>query len=350
MEIFSLVAPWMKIISIMILNFFSFALVAQSSDFVIQFNPTKDEGYFQGWNFSFQSNETTMFVTFLVSNLGPGSLNHGIAVFFDDPNFGKFFKTYEYASKELTAKPGYFGQKSRDSFMVLDKNVYHIHIQTHDLNLELEFFPKINYNLLLSNGPIALPYPNGFLRADIGFPLSKARARFQYNGKDYYYNGYGGMEHLNTNVPVYKYSTRWEIHRSYSKTGEGLFFGGYTGVQKHGYHRVLYMDKEGKTIWSSEVEGETELQKIKNKDSGYEIPKKRMLFLKNQKDCKIYLNQSKELGTIDILMNVSPILKFFIQIFFAKPYQIHYISEAILICTGKKDTDFRGLHSFYLIN
>jgi len=328
----------------------------------IRFQPSKKEGYFQGWNYYFRtdSKDTLILVTFLVSNLGPGSLNHGTAVYIHSPVTGILYKTNEYSSRELYATPGKFGQKSRDSYMEKRGTIYHIHIQTEEMDLELEYFPKADSPILLSDGDYRLEEYDGILRADIGFPISPARARFNHYGKDYFFSGTGGMEHLKTDTEVYKFSSRWEILRGYSLTGEGIFFGGYKGLRESknatenldsgGFFRAVHVSRQGKIEWHDEVSHIKTIQKEKNDFSGYVLPLVQEVYFRRNKDCTMRITDSRLLAEVNVLSNISAVLKFLIRLFFAKPYHIHFTAEVLYQCKGKAPVQFTGIHSYYLIN
>lgn len=53
------------------------------------------------------------------------------------------------------------------------------------------------------------------------------------------------------------------------------------------------------------------------------------------------------------MSNISVVLRLFIRMFFAKPYQIHKETKVELKCEGDESQNFifnTGVHSYYLIN
>lgn len=320
----------------------------------IHFDPRKEEGYFQGWNFYFQSGNRLGFVTFLVSNLGPGDLNNGVSVYLNSPETGVVYKTQEYADFDLTATPGRFGQISGQNKMFYEKGKYHIHIENDEMVMDMVFSPRVGKIFPLSHGEHKLNSVSGFLRADIGFTESPVSIKLVHKGKKIYeWKGRGGMEHLNTNTEVYKFSKSWEILRAYTPEGEAFFFGGFSSSlpgREPSYKRVLFLDKKGRILRDDEVDRVETKEKKLNSFSGYSIPVHQKLYLKKNKSCFLNLRNRNILGVIDILSNISSVLKMFIQLFFSKPYQIHYSVSVELDCDGKKTIFPRGIHSFYLIN
>lgn len=322
----------------------------ESSHGRIYFNPEPREGYFQGWNFYFKNQDTTIFVTFLASNLGPGSLNNGISLYINHPKTGKYYKTKEYADFDLEATPKKFGQRSGENKMFRSNSSYTVEMRLEDLELDLSWTPTYTTPIALSGGNYPLKKWKGFLRADIGFSYAPSQGELRYNGEKYKLSGEGGMEHLNTNVEVYKFSNSWEILRAKDRSKTTLYFGGFNSQDYESFKRVVLLDSNQKIILEDTIKTTTIRKSAKNQFSNYNLPVIQELELAKNKDCKLIIEDGKNLGEISILSNISAVLKFFIRLFFAKPYQIHFQSKVSLNCKEQNWEFTNGLHSYYLIN
>lgn len=320
---------------------------------IVRFDPRSQEGYFQGWNYSYRDKSTVIFATFLVSNLGPGSLNNGISLYISNPNIGTYYKTKEFASKDLVASKGKFGQKSGMNEMVQIGNMYQIKMRLDDLDLDLSWDASNDSSFALTEGEFDLSPFSGFLRADIAFSQASAKGEIRMGDMIIPLEGKGGMEHLNTNVEVHKFSKNWEILRAFSSNQNRFYFGGFNGTKNFPdqfYKRVALVSGDGKLIFSDQVDEIEIVNTVKNRFSGYDIPVEQVLTLKHKKDCKVKINDGVVLGEINILSNISIVLRFFVRLFFAKPYQLHYKTKITLDCSDGIQEFKTGIHSYYLIN
>jgi hypothetical protein len=327
--------------------------VFADSKAIVRYDPRDQEGYFQGWNYSYRDKSTVIFATFLVSNLGPGSLNNGISLYISNPKIGTYYKTKEFASKDLVASKGKFGQKSGENEMGLTGNVYHIKMRLDDLELDLSWDAKKDSSFALTQGEFDLSPFSGFLRADIAFSQALAKGEIRMGDTIIALEGKGGMEHLNTNVEVHKFSKNWEILRAFSTNQNRFYFGGFNGTKNFPdefFKRVALVSGDGKLVFSDQVEGIEIVNSTKNRFSGYDIPTEQILTLKNRKDCTVKIRDGSILGEINILSNISIVLRFFVRLFFAKPYQLHYKTKVILECPDGIQEFGTGIHSYYLIN
>ena len=69
------------------------------SDMVYQ--PTDEEGYMQAWNVNFRGNGMLIYITFVISNLGPKSLNNGVSILIVQKGKVRVWtKEYDYQSLE----------------------------------------------------------------------------------------------------------------------------------------------------------------------------------------------------------------------------------------------------------
>jgi hypothetical protein len=324
----------------------------------IQYDPKPEEGYFQGWNYSFKDKDTIIFVTFLVSNLGPGSLNNGVSLYIQSKKTGIYYSTKEFAGYDLDVTPGVFGQKSGTNRFYKKDNKVTIEVRLEDVSLDLNFQVGRFPILALSNGEYPLDPYAGFLRADIGFAKAKATGELKFKEQVIPLKGHGSLEHLNTNVEVYKFSKSWEILRAYSSNGWKFFYGGFTSTDnfpKKFFKRYAILNEKNEIVYSGNVK-EIEVTKwISNSFSGYEIPVGQELKLEENDKCKVIIQDSRDLGEINVLSNISVVLRLFVRMFFARPYQIHKETKVEWNCNADTDSEENlkfntGTHSYYLIN
>ncbi|MBE7412830.1 MAG: hypothetical protein L6Q54_01565 [Leptospiraceae bacterium] len=321
------------------------------SDYV--FDSYSDEGYFQGWNLYFYNKEYHIFITFLVSNLGPNDLNHGVSLFLQSRKTGTKFYTKEFGVKTLQAKRGSFGQRSYDNFMLMKEDFCEIYVNTGEAKLHLKFKTK-PIGVALSSGKFIVKPPEKFVRADIPFAFSEVSGKLNFNNEEILLNGIGGMEHLNTNYEVYKYSKRWEILRGKSKEGHLIFTGGFIGNKNFPgefFKTIAVVSPTGEVILSGKVKRVETLKESFEPFSEYTLPTSENIYLSDDSSCYISTEIKESLGKIYVISNVSPVLRFFVRLFFAKPYQLHYTTQIKINCPEKIPfTEGKGIHSFYLIN
>ncbi len=322
-----------------------------NSDFV--FDDYPNEGYFQGWNFYFFNKDYHIFATFLVSNLGPNDLNHGVSLVLQSRKTGTKFYTREFGAKTLQAKKGIFGQRSYDSFMQMVDGLYEIYINTGEAKLHLKFKTRPE-GVALSGGKFFVKSPDKFVRADIPFAFSEAFGTLSFQKEEIKLTGVGGMEHLNTNYEVYKYSKRWEILRSKSDNGHLVFTGGFIGNDTFpgGFFKtVAVVAPSGEILLSGKVKRTEIVSSALEPFSDYTLPVVEKIYLSDDSSCFVTSERKGTLGKIYVIANVSPVLRFFVRLFFAKPYQIHFATNVKVHCAEKIPYfEAAGIHSYYLIN
>lgn len=333
----------------------------KSSQREIGFHPYPQEGYFQAWNYSFTDEQIWIFATFIISNLGPGTRNCGVSLVVYDKQNGTRFYTKEFSQDELKTENGSIELHIYDSSVTKGENGPEIKIDAGPAQLFLNYQTGWNKAVSLSGGKIHLPQKDRFVQADIAFSVVPVQGYLIIEDNKIELNGKGGMEHLLTNYEVYKYSKRWELYRSRNSAGDRLFTGGFIGNENFPggeIRTVSVMDDSGKLLFSSKVFKSEVLESEKEPFSNYELPVKEKFYLDPQNECNLVLSRKHTIGQINVLSNVSAVLRFFVRLFFSKPYQLYYISEANLDCkvppngtgTLPKDKSFRGIFSYYLIN
>ncbi|RHX91943.1 hypothetical protein [Leptospira stimsonii] len=320
------------------------------------FQPYGQEGYFEAWNYSFTDDKTFIYATFLVSNLGPGTRNCGISLVIHTLGEGTRFITKEFSSKELIAEKGKFNLKIENNRMELNSEGIEIQQETEDIKLFLSFKTGLKQGASLSGGKYPVKDANRFVQADIAYSFQSAWGYLIQDGKKKELLGTGGLEHLLTNYEVYKYSKRWELLRSINGKDFRFYTGGFLGNDSFpgGYFRTIaLLDPNGKNLLSGKITKFEVLETAKEPFSGYELPLREKISF--DEGCSAEIVRKQAVGSINVLSNISSVLRFFIRLFFAKPYQIYSLADLHLHCPGKNlpsgfNEPFQGILSYYLIN
>lgn len=323
--------------------------ILKPSDYYFQ--PYKEEGYFQGWNYSFLNSEFQIFVTALISNLGPNSFNNGVSISIESPKTGSYFKTKEYGEKDLVALQDRYYIKLLNNEFMQTGNSFEIKVYADEVKLYLKY-ENLFSGMPLSKGNYTIE-KNYFVRADIPFSYSKATGYLDFKGNVYTLEGVGGLEHLLTNYEVYKFSKRWEMLRSISKNRVRFFTGGFHSKEEGGNYRMIAIqDKSGKLIFFDKVLSSEILLEKKESFSGYLLPYKERLYTNESKDCSFLIEYSHNAGRINVLENISTILRIFIRLFFANPYILNFHVKVSSDCPSKFPVaiEWIGVKSDYLVN
>ncbi|TGK03230.1 hypothetical protein EHQ53_05645 [Leptospira langatensis] len=319
------------------------------------------EGYFQAWNYSFTDEQTWIFATYIISNLGPGTRNCGVSLVVYDKENGTRFYTKEFSKDELKTEAGKTELEIYNNSVTKGEQGPEIKMDTDSAQLFLNYKTGWSKAVSMSGGKIPLPVTDRFVQADMAFSFVPVQGYLIINGNKIELNGRGGMEHLLTNYEVYKYSRRWELYRSQNSVGEKLYTGGFIGNDNFPggeIRTVSVMDAGGKILFSAKVHGSEALEMETEPFSNYELPIKERFHLDSQNSCSLTLTRKQTVGQISVLSNISAVLRFFVRLFFTRPYQLYYISDARLDCkqapegtgTLPKDPNFKGIFSYYLIN
>lgn len=319
----------------------------------IAYKPLQAEGYLQAWKYNIRGNGIRLYLTYIISNQGPGSFNHGLSLVMYH-NGKSTVRMIELAEDELYSRAGVFEYKSdAGEFRMRDGGIHLAFFGEPTIYMDLQK----PYGLIdLSRGGIQ-PGPGNTLNAMIPVVYSSVIGNIIIDGKDHPFEAIGGMEYLSTNHSVHTYAKRFQVLRSYSLK-EGIFLGGFYSTNKPNTLN-LQIEKNGRTVLTDSVSFYKELQTEKNAFSGYTVPTE-MLFT-TKKGCIVhYLGGRFSLG-LNILQNVSAMLRLFIRTFFAKPYILHYDGQVKVWCDydnnseayqAKKPADYTSPveNTFYMIN
>ncbi|EPG73912.1 hypothetical protein LEP1GSC058_3159 [Leptospira fainei serovar Hurstbridge str. BUT 6] len=325
------------------------------------YHPYPQEGYFQAWNYSFTNDHLYIFATFLVSNLGPGTRNSGISLVVYNKENGTRFFTKEFSKDDLKAEPGAIELEIGDNSVAKGGEGPEIRMQIGDTQLFLSYKTGWWKAVSLSGGKINLPEKNRFVQADMAFSFVPTWGYIILNGEKIPLDGRGGMEHLLTNYEVYKYSRRWELFRAQNSEGEKLYTGGFIGNETFPdkeIRTISAVDAGGKLLFSAKVHKSEILESETEPFSDYLLPVQEKFYMNESGSCSLLVQRKETVGKINVLSNISSVLRFFVRLFFAKPYQLYYLAEAKLECPVPpdgfghlpKDHRFNGIFSYYLIN
>ncbi len=82
------------------------------------------------------------------------------------------------------------------------------------------------------------------------------------------------------------------------------------------------------------------------------LPTKEKVFIDQKGECSFLIDYENQVGRINILDNISAMLRFFIKVFFANPYVVNSVVKIEPSCSQKipKGTNWIGIKSDYLIN
>lgn len=329
------------------------------SDMVFQ--PTDEEGYMQAWNVNFRGNGMLIYITFVISNLGPKSLNNGVSVLVvKDGKVRVWTKEYDYQS--LEAQKGRFGHKSYMNWLRFENGKYYIEIDQGDKStpvIKLQITPH-GPGLGLSDGKINLS-GGGFIRFDVPVVSSSASGHMILDEEWIDLKGIGGMEYLHGNRPVHNFAKRFHLIRSYHQ-GNGFFVGGFFGTEDSPYKRLIHAKviQGGKILDHGKVKDVENIKESYNGFSGYTIPE---LTLYRMDQCAVLESRNYYSGGYYVLGNISVLLRTVLRVFFAKPYVLHYNTTVKAWCDKgdssrpyselqkKKPTaTFPSESTFYLIN
>ncbi|HMW59550.1 MAG TPA: hypothetical protein PKA91_07885 [Leptospiraceae bacterium] len=316
------------------------------------FRPDNDEGYIQAWNVDVRTPNAFLYVTLLVSNVGPGDLNNGVSVLVVKPGSSRIW-TAEYSVRSLQATPGQFGHRSGLSRIHRDEKgriILHSEIPggspspKESLNLDLVLTP-VDGGLRISGGLLE-PEKGSFLRADLPVIAARAEGTLTIGGVQEPLNGIAGLDAIWSNKSPHTYAKRFLLIRSFSEA-PGIFIGGFMGKEENFLLRFAVAEK-GKVKSSGNVKSLEVNASAIDPFSGYSIPTSVTYGLED--GCKITEVRKGFAGGFDVLGSISTVLRWILRVFFARPYVMHFTSQMTYICNGAKDISAEAQASYYLIN
>lgn len=328
--------------------------LSEPGDFVYQPIP-ESEGYMQAWNVNFRGNGYYIYLTYLVSNMGPGSYNNGVSVLVFNKGQSRVW-TAEYSERSLTAAPGQFGIKSGRSQLSFENGKYIARVVMDDLRINLQLTP-LAPGVRLSGGRIPVAEDQRkFIRADIPVSSAAVTGLIAFDNISDTLNGVGGLEYLMTNESPHTYAKRFSLIRSYT-ADQGIFVGGFYGTPNFPGSMLIRaaVMKNGRIFKTARVSRIQTIEPLIDPLSGYLLARKTVFFLDGDGDCSILEERLYSTGGFYIISHISTLLRWVIRVLFAKPYIVHYGSRLTYSCesglTKESPVIFNDAQSsHYLIN
>ena len=332
------------------------ALRADAAAFSTQrdaaFAPLNDEGYMQAWNVNFRGNGLRLYLTFIISNLGPGRLNNGVSVllFRDGMSSGA---TAEFAERSLQAQPGRFGHSSGPNHLLASTVGYQVEATAGNITVKLDL-DQIEPGVIITAGDAPVTDDrNDFMRSSVPVRAARARGRLQIGEETVVLDGVAGMEYLYTNRSPHVYARRLTLIRSYERE-RGIFLGQlestFSTPPSGSVGRYVLLGADGRLqahyILRRETLGETE-----DSFSGFQIPTR--VIYHDDRGCVLTANRLANEGKMNVLSSVSLFLRWVLRVLFAKPFILHYRASLDVQCADGTDTNahFENLQmTYYLIN
>ena len=339
---------------------------SQRSDFVFRPLPDRD-GYTQAYSVNFRGDGFRIYTVFLVSNIGPKSLNNGVAVLiYRDGESAVFTSEQDY--RTLKARPGELDLHSGPHRLQLTGggppfnagSRLRLTVSSQKFRLSLEL-SGLQRGVRLSGGPVAVSDDReDFVRADIPIAFAKARGKMLFRGAEYELDGVGGMDTIYTNRSPHEYAQRFTLSRSYDRE-QGFFLGVIQGDSGFpGGYQARFAWLEGGQVRScGRIEDIEVLASVRDPLSGYRLPTRTRYRARtdNGRDCRIVESFERPAGGYSVLDSISSFLRWILRVFFARPYIVHYDTSIVFACRPAPDQDyveearFSGVQkSHYLIN
>ncbi|MBL8021762.1 MAG: hypothetical protein JNM27_18965 [Leptospirales bacterium] len=329
------------------------AQVAPTSVSDFAFAPTDDEGYTQAWNVDFRGKDVFLYITYVISNTGPGTWNNGVSVLLYRGGKSRTW-TAEYSDKSLKAQPGSFGHKSGTSRIGFENGKLVLHAENpgggaspkEALEIDLTLTPA-GRGIQISGGKLE-PRPGTFLRADIPITAAAGQLRMTVGGVTETIAGIGGMEAIWANKSPHSYAKRFLLARTFT-ADQGILLGGYFGTAGTEDFLLRYA-----IMQKGEVKSHGSVKKIEIQDSqpdgfsGYTVPTKVRYTLSD--NCTLQEERKYFSGGFDVLGSVSALLRWVLRVFFARPYVMHYDASLTYACADAKPVTVIAQTSYYLIN
>ncbi|MCR9141020.1 MAG: hypothetical protein NXI24_02025 [bacterium] len=339
---------------------------SRRSDFVFRPLPDRD-GYTQAYSVNFRGNGFRIYTVFLVSNIGPKSLNNGVAVLIYHKGQSRVF-TSEQDYRTLKAKPGELDLHSGPHRLSLSgggppfgkQDRLKLFVTSPQFQLELDF-TNLQRGVRLSGGPVRVSdEPSDFVRADIPIVHANARGKMLFQGERYDLRGVGGMDSIYTNVSPHKYAKRFSLTRSYNPAN-GFFLGVIQGDGAFpGNFQARFAWLQSGAVKSCGVVNKIEVLRSRvDPLSGYKLPVKTQYLARTDpgEECRITETVQRPAGGYSVLASISGFLRWILSVFFARPYILHFETEIVFACRESPEGEYlersrfsNVQNSHYMIN
>lgn len=382
------------------------ALFADSSGAFVQlediaFRPLPNRGgYTQAYSINYRDKDFRIYAIFLISNIGPKSLNNGVSVLIHHKGQSRVF-TSENDFRTLKAEPGTVRIRSGNHTLELSgvqpgarflnpaKSRLRMNIDAPQFRLKLEL-SQLMRGTRLSGGRVRVSgNAADFVRADVPIAAATASGQMFFRGKEYTLRGVGGMDSIYTNVSPHEYAKSFSLSRSYARgagvylaviRGTGDFPAGQTGLTsaqsgQSGAARVpakrletgafqgrFTFLKRGQLSSCGSILAIEVLEQRRDALSGSTLPWHTRYHARTDRGerCEITERVLRPAGGYSVLGSISSLLRWVLQVFFAKPFILHYETELVLRCApagadlsaplSERARYANVQNSFYLVN
>lgn len=315
-------------------------LLAQAIPPVYQpFQPLKEDGYAQAWNINFSGQGYHIDLIYMISNVGPGTLNNGISLLVYSNEGNRAF-TAEHTDETLRAAVGEFGMKNASGELKLVDGRIEALASFNQASIQLVMQQPGSTGMLMPEWNLS---DGEFFR--IGLPVlqSPARLTLKMDGRTLELTGLAGMDSIISNTLPHRYAKRLYLFRSPS----GQFqMTGYLDKEQSYRLRLYYGtgagQREDRIVQLSAEEEETE------PFSGYRLA--RVWKIRGESGCSYEIRRGEFRGGMYILQSVSPFLRWILRAFFAKPFILNYESTLSVQCAKKPAFTEKLRASYFLLN
>lgn len=302
------------------------------------FQPLKDDGYVQIWNINFSGRGYHIDLIYMISNVGPGTLNNGISMLVYSGGQSRSF-TREHTDESLRVVVGQFGMSNRSGELKMNAGRVEARAEFDQANVQLEIQP----------GSSGMLMPDWKLRGAeffrIGLPIlrSPAQLTLRMDGQTVELTGVASMDSIIANTLPHEYAKRLYLFRGPS----GQFqMTGYLDKEKSYKLKIYYGNganrREDRIVGLKAEEEEIE------PFSGYVLA--RVWTIQGESGCSYEVRRGEFRGGMYILQSVSPFLRWILRTFFARPYILNFESTLSVQCAGRPAFNERLWSSYFLLN
>ena len=335
----------------------------QFADIAFRPLPHRD-GYTQAYSVNFRGNGFYIYAVFLISNIGPKSLNNGVAVLIYRNGESRVFtseqdfRSFTGATGSLTLKSGPHSLRLEPQHLSKGRLQLNVVAPQFKLNLELD---QLQSGVALSGGKVSVSGDaRDFVRADVPVAFARARGTMFFDGADHVLNGVGGLDSIYTNTSPHEYAKQFSLTRTYQRES-GIFLGvieGNSNFPDERQARFAYL-QNGSLVEGGVIDTVEVLRTAVEPLSGYTLPVETRYLARqaNGGECRLHETIERSAGGYSVLGHISTMLRWILRVFFARPFIVHHESTVVLECRTNVDEQFRERARFtraqtsrYLIN
>ncbi|MFN3604035.1 MAG: hypothetical protein ACK4UJ_04930 [Leptonema sp. (in: bacteria)] len=271
----------------------------------------------QIWNLDFNSDNYSLFLTFMISNLGNGNLNNGVTIYlYDKMKHSEYLKTLEFTNQHLKAQEKQFYIKiENDNSLIYNNDELQIKVNSgkdnsFDINTKIKL--PINSNTTVSS-KFDFKNQNIYYKILYIYPQT---IQFIYRGKEVSSFGSIGLECiLSTDDPLNFANSFYFIRNFDPKYKFFLFYVDYKKITENPISKIHLNFNENT---------------LHPKTMNY----KEDTILFEFSNCKVFGKKINYLGGFDILNHVSFMLRWFLKLLRIDPFIKHYRTFLETDCGG----------------